>query len=110
VWVEISPADAERLHVTEGDIVQLVSRRGSIQAPARVSGIREGVVFVPWHYGNDLGGAPGTAANDLTLGAWDPVSKQPEFKVAAVTVTRVAAGDGPAPAPTTTASAPVTPL
>jgi hypothetical protein len=35
------------------------------------------------------------------------VSKQPEFKVAAVVVERIAAGTGPAPAPTNTASAPV---
>jgi predicted molibdopterin-dependent oxidoreductase YjgC len=65
--------------------------------------------FAPWHYGDDARDGH-TAANDLTLGAWDPVSKQPEFKVAAVSVERVAAGTGPAPAPTTTASAPVHPL
>ena len=49
------------------------------------------------------------AANDLTLAAWDPVSKQPEFKVAAVALERLRAGDGPAPAPTNTASAPAVP-
>jgi hypothetical protein len=37
---------------------------------------------------------------------WDPVSKQPILKVAAVRVERVAAGTGPSPAPTTTASRP----
>ncbi len=103
MWVEISEPDARRLGIGEGDVVRVTSRRGSIEAPARVSGIREGVVFAPWHYGNS-----DTAANDLTLSAWDPVSKQPEYKVAAVSVERVRAGDGPAPAPTGTASAPVT--
>ncbi|HEY1176390.1 MAG TPA: molybdopterin dinucleotide binding domain-containing protein [Phytomonospora sp.] len=96
---------AARLGVAEGDIVRVTSRRGSIEAPARISGVREGVVFAPWHYGDDDPTA-GTAANGLTIGAWDPVSKQPEFKVAAVSVEHVRAGDGPAPAPTTTASAP----
>jgi anaerobic selenocysteine-containing dehydrogenase len=103
MWVEISQPDAARLGVAEGDVVRVTSRRGSIQAPARIAHLREGVVFAPWHYGDD-------PANNLTLGAWDPVSRQPEFKVAAVTVQRVSAGTGPAPAPITTASAPVTPL
>ena len=45
------------------------------------------MVFVPFHYGYwDLGpdAEPNRAANELTLTAWDPVSKQPHFKVAAV--------------------------
>lgn len=104
MWVEISVPDAHRLGIAEGDIVRITSRRASIEAPARVSGVREGVVFAPWHYGTPAD----TAANDLTLTAWDPVSKQPEFKVAAVSVERVGPGDGPAPAPTNTASAPCT--
>jgi anaerobic selenocysteine-containing dehydrogenase len=103
MWVELSQQDAARLGVAEGDIVCVRSRRASIEAPARVSHVREGVVFAPWHYGSSTE----TAANELTLSAWDPVSKQPEFKVSAVTVERLRAGDGPAPAPTNTASAPV---
>jgi anaerobic selenocysteine-containing dehydrogenase len=103
MWVEISEPDAGRLGVDEGDIVRVTSRRGSIEAPARISGVREGVVFAPWHYGAETD----TAANELTINAWDPVSKQPEFKVAAVSVQRVLAGDGLAPAPSNTASAPV---
>ena len=48
------------------------------------------------------------AANELTITDWDPVSKQPIFKVAAAKVSKVADADGePSPAPTTTASAPV---
>lgn len=109
MWVEISAPDADRLGIAEGDVVTVTSRRGRIEAPARISGVREGVVFAPWHYGSsgDPDDVASTAANELTLTAWDPVSKQPEFKVAAVRVERVRAGDGPAPAPTTTASAPV---
>lgn len=99
MWVEVSRHDAQRLGIGEGDIVRVTSRRGSIEAPARVTHIRPGVVFAPWHYGE-------TAANELTLSAWDPISKQPEFKVAAVTLERLGDGDGPAPAPTNTASAP----
>ncbi|WP_255950637.1 molybdopterin oxidoreductase family protein [Streptomyces odontomachi] len=105
MWVEISQPDSERLGITEGDLVRVTSRRGTIEAPARISHIREGVVFAPWHYGDRE-----TAANELTLSGWDPVSKQPELKVAAVSVERIGPGDGPAPAPTTTASAPVHPF
>jgi hypothetical protein len=50
-------------------------------------------VFVPFHYGYwDLGDEPGPdgrpprAANELTQSAWDPVSKQPLFKVAAASI------------------------
>lgn len=78
---------------------------------ARVSGVREGTVFVPFHYGDvDSPGGRRRAANELTITAWDPVSKQPQFKTAAVRLTRLEAGTGPAPAPTNMASAPVAPL
>jgi anaerobic selenocysteine-containing dehydrogenase len=114
-WVELSEPDAGRLGIAEGDVVRVESARGRLEAKARVSGIREGVVFVPFHYGywdDPEGTEPNgraRAANELTISAWDPVSKQPLFKVAAVRVEKVAEGDGtPAPAPTTTASEPVT--
>jgi anaerobic selenocysteine-containing dehydrogenase len=112
-WVELSPADAESLGVGEGDVVRVESPRGRLEAKARISGIRKGVVFVPFHYGyfdHDEGGGPDghpRAANELTITEWDPASKQPLYKVGAVRVTKVAdAGGTSAPAPTTTASAP----
>ena len=109
-WVELSPHDAERLGVREGDLVRVASRRGRIEVPARVSDIRTGTVFAPFHYGYwDGDGSPGehpTAANELTITEWDPVSKQPVFKNAAVKVEKIGEGTGPAPAPTTTASRP----
>jgi len=112
-WVELSLADAESLGVGEGDMVRVESPRGQLEAKARISGIKEGVVFVPFHYGyfdHDEGGGPDghpRAANELTITEWDPASKQPLYKVGAVRVTKVADAVGtPAPAPTTTASAP----
>jgi anaerobic selenocysteine-containing dehydrogenase len=113
-WVEISATDAERYDIAEGDLVRVESRRGRIEARARVSGVRDGVVFAPFHYGywqhegfEADGGAP-TAANELTMTVWDPVSKQPLFKNAAVRLSKLADSDGtPAPAPTTTASEPL---
>ena len=107
-WVEISTDDAEALGIAEGDLVRVESVRGSIEVAARVSRIRGGTVFVPFHYGDGDGRGRRRAANELTITAWDPVSKQPAFKNGAVRVTRLAGGDGPAPAPDTTASARVT--
>ncbi|MCP2253166.1 putative molibdopterin-dependent oxidoreductase YjgC [Prauserella aidingensis] len=108
-WVELSPGDAEALDVAEGDLVRVESRRGAMEAPARVGRGRDGTVFLPFHYGYwDTAGSDGQsrAANELTQTEWDPVSKQPLFKVSAVRVTKLAPGRGCAPAPTTTASAP----
>ena len=62
-----------------------------MQGRVRVSDIREGVVFVPFHYGDwdrEDGEGP-RAANELTRTSWDPVSKQPQFKVAAVRVRKL---------------------
>jgi anaerobic selenocysteine-containing dehydrogenase len=113
VWVEMSPVDAVPLGLGEGDIAEVRSRRGRIVVPVRIGDIRPGTVFAPFHYGSfDATGNRAQdrelrAANELTLTEWDPVSKQPVFKKAAVTVRKVRSGSGPAPAPTTTASRPV---
>jgi ferredoxin-nitrate reductase len=90
-WVELNVDDAARLGVEEGDEVRVASDRGAVRAPARITGIRRGVVFVPFHYGywdRDGDGDHDRAANELSLTAWDPVSKQPLFKLAAVSVER----------------------
>ncbi|MGV9455286.1 molybdopterin oxidoreductase family protein [Streptomyces sp. NPDC003635] len=129
VWVEISGEDASALGAGEGDQVEIATPRGTVRARARVSGIRRGVLFLPFHYGYwDTGGRPrdgaerdgdgdtsgrpgeepGRAANELTPTEWDPASKQPLYKTAAASLRRLAPADGtPAPAPTTTASSPV---
>jgi len=93
VWAELSPEDARALGIEDGDPLEIESPRGSIVAPARIADIRPGVVFVPFHYGywdRDAAGPDGSAraANELTLTSWDPVSKQPIFKVAAVRVSK----------------------
>jgi anaerobic selenocysteine-containing dehydrogenase len=94
VWAEIHPDDAGRLGVLDGDPLEVVSPRGRIYAAARLSTLRPGVVFVPFHYGYwDTPGVagpddrrPGRAANELTVTDWDPVSKQPLFKMSACRV------------------------
>jgi anaerobic selenocysteine-containing dehydrogenase len=94
VWAEIAAQDAVRLELTEGERVRIETARGHIIAPARIVAGREGVIFIPFHYGywdTQDGAAPDgtpTAGNELTLTAWDPVSKQPLFKTAACRVSR----------------------
>ncbi|MDP9934000.1 anaerobic selenocysteine-containing dehydrogenase [Paenarthrobacter nicotinovorans] len=112
-WVEVSADDASGLGISEGDLVRVSSRRGRIEAPARISGVRPGTVFAPFHYGywdtprsGETLEPHATGANELTLTEWDPVSKQPVFKNAAVKVEKIGDGTGPAPAPNTTASRP----
>ena len=95
--MELSSTDAQSLGVSTGDRVRVESARGSVEAPVRITRIRPGSVFVPFHYGYWDEGVPGPngsgprAANEMTITAWDPVSKQPLFKLAAVRVSAVAA-------------------
>ena len=78
VWV--NPGDAEKLEIQEGQEVGLQSRRGAIRLEVKVTDkVGEGVVFVPFHFGE-------SPANALTNPALDPVAKIPEFKVAAVRI------------------------
>ena len=98
VWVECSSADAQRLAIVEGDIAEVATPRGAIRARVRIGSIRDGVLFVPFHYGywdttgSGPGGRDGRAANELTMTDWDPASKQPLFKTAAARLTRAASG------------------
>ena len=107
VWVELSVGDAARLGLEEGDLLAVSTPRATVEARLRISGIRDGVAFLPFHYGYWDGHEGPRAANELTLTDWDPLSKQPMFKTAACTVSLLARDGKPSPAPTTTASAPV---
>ena len=107
--VQVSEEDASALGIAEGDMVEVETRRGQLRAPAKVGDIIPGHVFVPFHYGywdHDREAEGPRAANELTITAWDPVSKQPLFKVGAVAVKKLADSNEAALAPTVAASAP----
>ncbi|MGY1663456.1 molybdopterin oxidoreductase family protein [Geodermatophilus sp. SYSU D00705] len=115
VWVEMAASDAADRGWAEGDLLEVTTPRGRVVVRLRISGIRPGVLFLPFHYGywDGPGGhepeGTGRAANELTLTDWDACSKQPVFKTAAAQVGLLERGTGgPAPAPTTTGSRPVT--
>ncbi|KPC78060.1 molybdopterin-dependent oxidoreductase [Streptomyces sp. NRRL S-4] len=98
-FVEINPQDAAALSIAEGDPVEVASRRGRAVLPAVVTDrVRPGDCFAPFHW-NDLFGEY-LSVNAVTNDAVDPVSFQPEFKVCAVTLVKVAAPvppSGPVP-------------
>ncbi|MFD5127957.1 molybdopterin-dependent oxidoreductase [Streptomyces olindensis] len=88
-FVELHPEDASRLGVAEGDLVEVASRRGRAVLPAVVTDrVRPGCCFAPFHW-NDLFGEY-LSINAVTSDAVDPLSFQPEFKVCAVSLAKVA--------------------
>ena len=90
-YVQLAQDDAARLGVMDGDWIRVSSRRGKVEARAQVGGVNVGEVFLPFHYGYWDEPAHARAANELTIYEWDPVSKQPHYKYAAVRVEKVAA-------------------
>jgi predicted molibdopterin-dependent oxidoreductase YjgC len=82
--LDLSPRDAEALGVEPGEVVQITSRRGSIQAPVRLDeGLRPGLAFMTFHFPDDVD------VNILTIDATDPKSGTAEFKATAVRVEKV---------------------
>ena len=89
-YVEIHPDDARRLSVQNGERVRVVSRRGRIELDALVDGRGKplpGSVFVPFF-------DEGKLINELTLDAYCPISKQPDYKKCAVRVEKIGATEG----------------
>jgi nitrate reductase NapA len=80
--VEVHPLDAEKMGIKTGDMIKITSRRGDVTVRARViDTTRPGMVFVPMHWYED-----NSLINKVTIDAYDPASRQPEFKVCAVKV------------------------
>ena len=87
-FVEIHPVDAAQLKIKEGDVTVISSRRGEVRVKARISSqIKRGVIFLPMHWGKILGNDL-NRANNITSDSVDPISKEPDFKYCAVSVTK----------------------
>jgi assimilatory nitrate reductase catalytic subunit len=79
-YAEIHPDDAAGLGILSGDRLRIASRRGEIVADAMPTpSVARGQVFLPMHFAE---------TNRLTYEAFDPISRQPAYKTAAVSVTR----------------------
>jgi formate dehydrogenase major subunit len=82
--LDVSPEDALQYGLSDGTLVRVSSRRGSITVPARIDkGLRKGLVFTTPHFNDDV------PTNLLTIDATDPQSGTAEFKAAAVRIERV---------------------
>ena len=82
-WLEMNPVDAQRLDLRPHDRVTVVSRRSAVpNLELRITGIiAPGQVFMPFHFAEQN-------SNLVTLGAFDPISREPNFKQCAVRVER----------------------
>jgi predicted molibdopterin-dependent oxidoreductase YjgC len=79
-----------RLGVEIGDPIRVPSRRGDLEAFARLpEAVRPGAIFIPFVKLAD------SAANFLTNSAHDPSSKIPEYKVCAVRIEAIRAAVRP---------------
>jgi formate dehydrogenase major subunit len=83
--VDVSPPDAARLGIGEGDVLEVESRHGRAQLPAHIDAtVRAGELFATFH-------TPASFVNRVTGPGRDPITHTPEFKRTAVRVRRVGA-------------------
>ncbi|MBZ5666274.1 MAG: molybdopterin-dependent oxidoreductase [Acidobacteriia bacterium] len=80
-WLEMNPKDALGLNLKQHDKVTLVSRRGRVpELELRITEIiAPGQVFMPFHFVE-------TNVNQVTQSAFDPISREPNYKQCAVKV------------------------
>jgi assimilatory nitrate reductase catalytic subunit len=80
-WVEMNPADARALRLKPQARVDIVSRRGRVKSvELRVTEtVAPGQLFVPFHYFE-------ANANQVTQSAFDPISREPNYKQSAVRI------------------------
>jgi formate dehydrogenase major subunit len=82
--LDISPEDAERMLLEEGEIVRVSSRRGTVDAPVHIDpALRPGLCFMTFHFPDQVD------SNVLTIDATDPKSGTAEFKAAAIRVEKI---------------------
>nr|WP_307197014.1 molybdopterin dinucleotide binding domain-containing protein [Neobacillus niacini] len=81
--VDIHPDDAQALGITDGDVVEVRSRRGELKVKAKITDqVVPGLVFMSFHWSE-------TPTNVLTLNEYDPISGTAEYKACAVAISRI---------------------
>jgi predicted molibdopterin-dependent oxidoreductase YjgC len=84
--LDISPEDAERFSLADGEWVRVVSRRGSVKTPIRIDpSLRPGLTFMTLHFQDEV------PTNILTIDATDPKSGTAEFKATAIRIEKLEA-------------------
>lgn len=83
--IQVHPSDLHRRGWADGQLMRVKSRRGEIVLPVAASEeVRPGQAFVAMHWGARSLSHDGV--NALTIPAFDPISKQPELKHAALRI------------------------
>jgi formate dehydrogenase major subunit len=81
--LDISPTDAQRLKLSDGDEVRVRSRHGAVVLPARIASmVNPRELFATFH-------SPEISLNNLTGPHRDNLTMTPEYKVVAVSVEKV---------------------
>ena len=82
--LDIHPEDAMRLKITDGELVRVSSRRGTLDVKVKITEqVVPGLVFMSFHWSE-------VPTNVLTLNEFDPISGTAEFKACAVKIERIA--------------------
>ncbi|OEU60643.1 MAG: hypothetical protein BA870_02645 [Desulfuromonadales bacterium C00003094] len=82
-FVEIHPSTAQKLGIKDGEKIAVATRRGQIEAQAKLTDkLKETVIFMPFHFADG-------PANALTNPVLDPIAKIPEFKSCAAKVEKL---------------------
>ncbi len=85
-WLEMNPKDAQQLRLQAHDRVEVISARGRVsKVELRITEIvAPGQVFLPFHFAE-------TNANQITQSAFDPISREPNYKQCAVRIEKSSA-------------------
>jgi ferredoxin-nitrate reductase len=87
--LDMHPVDAARREIIDNQLVEIHNLRGMVRVRAKITeDIREGVVFLPMHWGK-INGSDMARVNNVTNNLIDPRSKEPDLKFTAVEVRKV---------------------
>jgi formate dehydrogenase major subunit len=82
-WVEMSLEDCDKLGLREGEIVKVLSKRGSVYTRCKpTERVKQGAVYMTYQWW--IG-----ACNELTISSLDPTSRTPEYKYCAARVEKI---------------------
>ena len=82
-FVQINPADAQRLGIKKQERVMVRTRRGELKVAAQITDkIKPGVLWMPFHFSDE-------PTNVLTNNAFDPVCRTGEYKACAAKIEKI---------------------
>lgn len=83
-WVEMNPATARFYEISDSEKIRVISKRGRInEVLVRITEtVPAGQIFIPFHFQE-------ASANFLTMPAFDPKSREPNYKQCAVKIEKI---------------------